>query len=166
MVKRRTHNRYHKKCEKSGMRRVLVFSVEKMFYRHSRWQNSSQHWQLRFEELQKHRKKNVKVKTKISRVVQPRQRPCIKTKQKQKHSHLKQIVAEEFALHPVVAFSRNIYSLVHAKKLSTLSVAMLRDICKGIGLSVDDVRGKRKSHLHDCTSRIMQVVKECSCARV
>ena len=33
---------YRKKCEESGKRRVLVCSVEKMFYRRSRWQVSSQ----------------------------------------------------------------------------------------------------------------------------
>ena len=33
---------YRKKCEESGRRWVLVYSAEKMFYRRSRWQVSSQ----------------------------------------------------------------------------------------------------------------------------
>ncbi|CAH3192440.1 unnamed protein product [Porites evermanni] len=80
------------------------------------------------------------------------------------HSHLKEVVSEEIALrHPIVALSRNICSLVHTKKLSTLTVAVLRDICEDIGLNVDDITEKRKKPL---ISRITQVVKECSCARV
>ena len=50
--------------------------------------------------------------------------------------HLKAVVNKEIALrHPIVALSRNICSLVHTKKLSTLTVAMLRDICEGVGLT-------------------------------
>ena len=80
------------------------------------------------------------------------------------HSHLREVVSEEIALrHPIVALSRNICSLVHTKKLSTLTVAVLRDICEDIGLNVDDITEKRKKPL---ISRITQVVKECSCARV
>ena len=80
------------------------------------------------------------------------------------HSHLKEVVSEEIALrHPIVALSRNICSLVHTEKLSTLTVAVLRDICEEIGLNVDDITEKRKKPL---ISRITQVVKECSCARV
>ena len=52
------------------------------------------------------------------------------------HSHLKAVVNEEIALcHPIVALSCYICSLVHAKKLSTLTVAMLRDICEGVVLA-------------------------------
>ena len=80
------------------------------------------------------------------------------------HSHLKEVVSKEIALrHPIVALSRNICSWVHTKKLSTLTVAVLRDICEDIGLNVDDITEKRKKPL---ISRITQVVKECSCARV
>ena len=55
------------------------------------------------------------------------------------HSHLKAVVNEEIALcHPTVALS----CLVHTKKLSTLTVAMRRDICEGVGLNVDDITEK------------------------
>ena len=78
--------------------------------------------------------------------------------------HLQAIVEEEIvSRHPIVALSRNICNLVHTKNLSTLPVAMLRVICEGIGLNVNDVTGKRKKPV---TGRITQVVKECSCARV
>ena len=59
------------------------------------------------------------------------------------HSHLKAVVNEEIALcHPTVALSCYICSLVHTKKLSTLTVAMQRDICEGVGLNVDDITEK------------------------
>ena len=69
---------YRKKCEESGKRRVLVCWVEKMFYRRSRWQVSSQEQQWRYEKRHRYRTKNVKVKTK-SRRVQSRQRPYSRT---------------------------------------------------------------------------------------
>ena len=64
------------------MRRVrdekaALFSVERIFFRHSRWQDSSQDWQQGFEKRQQHRTKKVEVKTKSS--VQSRQRPYIRT---------------------------------------------------------------------------------------
>jgi len=56
------------------------------------------------------------------------------------HSKLHVVVEEEIALrHPIVALSRNICNLVYDNKLSTLSVAMLREICESLGLNVDDI---------------------------
>ncbi|KAL9969017.1 hypothetical protein ACROYT_G021175 [Oculina patagonica] len=79
------------------------------------------------------------------------------------HSQLHAVVENEVALqHPIVSLSRNICNLMHANKLSTLTVAMLREICEDLGLNVDDITQKKKKPLIE---RITKVVMECSCAR-
>ena len=53
---------------------------------------------------------------------------------------LQAIVEQEIILrHPIVALSRNFCKLIHTKNLYNLSIALLRIICEGIGLKVDDV---------------------------
>ena len=64
--------------------------------------------------------------------------------------------------HPIVALSRNICNLVHDNKLSTLLVAMLREICESLGLNVDDITERKKKPL---INRITLVVGECLCRR-
>ena len=79
------------------------------------------------------------------------------------HSKLHAVVEEEIALrHPIVALSRNIRNLVHDNNLSTLSVAMLREICESLGLNVDDITERKKKLL---INRITRVVGECLCGR-
>ena len=76
-------------------------------------------------------------------------------------SNLHAVVEEEVALcHPIVSLSRNICNLVHANKLSSLSVRMLREICEDLGLNVDNIAQRRKKPLIE---QIVQVVRECSC---
>jgi len=54
------------------------------------------------------------------------------------HSKHHAVVEEEIALrNPIVALSRSICNLVHDNKLSTLSVAILREICENLGLNVE-----------------------------
>ena len=65
--------------------------------------------------------------------------------------------------HPIVALSRNICNLVHDNKLSTLSVAMLREICESLGLNVDDITERKKKPL--INRIITRVVGECLCGR-
>ena len=80
------------------------------------------------------------------------------------HSKLHAVVEEEIALrHPIVALSRNICNLVHDNKLSTLSVAMLREICESLGLNVDDITERKKKPL--INRLITRVVGECLCGR-
>ena len=56
------------------------------------------------------------------------------------HSQLHEVVRDEVALrHPIVSPSRDICNLVNANKLSSLSVGMLKEICKSLGLNVDDI---------------------------
>ena len=72
------------------------------------------------------------------------------------HLKLHAVVEEEIALrHPIVALSRNICNLVHDNKLSTLSVALLREICESLGLNVDDITERKKKPL---VNRITRVV--------
>lgn len=61
------------------------------------------------------------------------------------NSQLHEVVQDEVALrHPIVSLSRNIYNLVKANKLSTLSVGMLKEICVSLELNMDDIRQRRK----------------------
>ena len=79
------------------------------------------------------------------------------------HSQLHAVVEDEVALrHPIVSLSRNICNLVHANKLSALSVGMLREICEDLGLNVDGIKQRKKKPLME---RITQVVQECSCTK-
>ena len=79
------------------------------------------------------------------------------------HSELHAVVQKEAALtHQIVAqLSRNICHMVHANKLPTLTVGMLREICENLGFNVADIKKKRKQPLID---RIIQVVGDCSCS--
>lgn len=82
------------------------------------------------------------------------------------HLHLQAIVEEEIVLrHPIVALSRNICNLVHTKNLSILPVAMLRVICEGIGLNVNEVTGKGKSHLKVVLRRSLRSALLLECDR-
>ncbi|MCV6638492.1 hypothetical protein, partial [Candidatus Albibeggiatoa sp. nov. NOAA] len=63
------------------------------------------------------------------------------------HSKLHAVVQKEVALtHQIVALSRNICNMVHANKLPTLTVGMLRAICENLGFNVADIKEKRKHH--------------------
>ena len=133
MVKRQIHNRYRKKCEELGTKRLLVFSVERIFFRQVAGF---------FSRLAARIRKTSATSNEESGSEDEEQ--CA-VEAEALHSHLREVVSEEIALrHPIVALSRNICSLVHAKKLSTLTVAVLRDICEDIGLNVDDITEKRK----------------------
>ena len=80
------------------------------------------------------------------------------------HSQLHAVVEDEVALrHPIVSLTRNICNLVHANKLSALSVGMLREICEDLGLNVDGIKQRKKKPLIE---RITQVVQECSCTKM
>ena len=63
------------------------------------------------------------------------------------HSQLHEVVHDEVALrHPIVSVSRNICNLVDANQVSTLSVSMLKEIYEILGLNVNGIKQRRKSH--------------------
>ena len=142
-------------CAKSGMNRGLAFFLAVMFFRLNRWRAFSLVWLPRSGRVHRSNMKNLYSGDEDHQNAAEKESLL---------SKLHAVVEVEIALrHPIVALSRNICNLVHDNKLSTLSVAMLREICESLGLNVDDITERKKKSL---INRITRVVGECLCERI
>ena len=79
---------------------------------------------------------------------------------------LKQLVNEavhELApKHPIVFDSYNLCELASQKKLSALSIAVLKDICSSFGIDLSDVTVRRRKPYID---KLQSLSQECACQR-
>ena len=64
--------------------------------------------------------------------------------------------------HPIVYDSYNLCELASQKKLSALSIAVLKDICTSFGIDVSDVTVRRKKPYID---KLQSLCQECACQR-
>ena len=135
------------------MSQELAYFVGKTFLHLNKSQVSSPEWRPKLKSLLRRRQESESEDEKQHDAVEA----------ESLRSKLHATVEEEIALqHPIVSLSRNICSLAREKKLSTLPVKMLREICENLGLNVDGITQRRKKPFIDL---LTQLVGECSCGR-
>ena len=64
--------------------------------------------------------------------------------------------------HPIVSFDLNICELVPKRKLTTLRVDRLRDMCIDLELDISDISPEKRKKPY--IGRLTQLVQECSCS--